>query len=133
MLMYGTANTGLLHRVCCLATQTVDGTTGALTVNGLVADVVTKIILYQLHDQNAAPVEYASLGDPQLRIVGEPARGDAQWKLGGGGGAVVGHVVSGVGSHSPTWRVSAPGSFDHRRGSLQRERPNRPARVRRRR
>ena len=93
MLMHATADTWLSHGVPYRATQAADGTTSAMIANGLVADLATKIILHLPHEQNAMPVEHASLSEAQPRIVREPTRGYAQWKLGGYGGPVGEHVI----------------------------------------
>lgn len=89
---YGAANLCVTHRASDLVAQADDGSSTAKIAAGLLADSATKIILRQAPDQLDAAVAQFGLTEPEVRIIGQLARGRALWKI-GGRTAVVQHVL----------------------------------------
>jgi type IV secretory pathway VirB4 component len=90
---YGTANLCVTHRASDLVAQADDGSSTAKIAAGLLADSATKIILRQAPDQLDAAAAHFGLTEPEIRIVGQLARGRALWKV-GGRTAVVHHLMA---------------------------------------
>ena len=89
---YGVANICIAHRASDLGAQADDGTAVAKISAGLLADAATKIVLRQAPDQLRGAQTVFGLSDPEVRIVGQLARGRALWKI-GGRTAVVHHLI----------------------------------------
>jgi type IV secretory pathway VirB4 component len=90
---YGVSNICVAHRASDLGAQADDGTAVAKIASGLLADAATKIVLRQAPDQLDGAQRIFGLTEPEVRIVGQLARGRALWKI-GGRTAVVHHVIA---------------------------------------
>lgn len=90
---YGVANLCVAHRASDLAAQADDGTSTAKIAAGLLADAATTIILRQAPDQLVAAATHFGLTEPEVRVVGQLARGRALWHI-GGRSALVQHLLA---------------------------------------
>ena len=90
---FGVANICVAHRASDLGAQADDGTAVSKIAAGLLADAATKIVLRQAPDQLEGATRIFALTEPEVRVVGQLARGRALWKI-GGRTAVVHHLVA---------------------------------------